>query len=282
MRKLTNLLFIVLSLCSCRQINKNASNQDSSTSQDKFSNIQTPNEIGNKENSENKKWFEPETLDTILNFSFRIQLTLKHTDSVFINEYFLDRKPLDSITKQFDNRHLEALAIEKYLLKTNNEFVKRDSKGLYVKLKDGIWKLLPHDEISDESDNTFEHFFKEFGYYSIRVQWGEGNGYKLVNYLDGTVTPIIGRPYFSPDGQYIISVNCDIEAGYSENGFQLFRIKNKQLQHLGEYKPDAWGPISAKWLDNNMVILKNQTVEVKNNDINYIDFYAEIKIKTGS
>lgn len=281
MQKLTTILFIFLFFCSFKQNNKNASNPDSLSSQNKLSIVRTTNKSDNKGNTENKRWFEPATLDTTLNFSFRTQLSLKHSYSIFINEYFLDNETLDSITKPFDNRHLEALAIEKYLLKTNSEFVKRDAKGLYVKLKNGNWKLLTLDQMSDEADNTFEHFFKEFGYYSIRVQWGEGNGYKLVNYIDGTVTPIFGRPYFSPDGLYIISVNFDIEAGYSENGFQLFRIKNRKIQHLGDFKPTLWGPISAKWLNNNMLILKNQTFNSNNGNIGLIDFYTEIRIKNG-
>jgi len=281
MQKLTTIFFISLLFYGFRQINMNESNHDALTSQNKISIVQTTNERGNIGNTENKRWFEPATLDTTLNFSFRTQLSLKHSDSVFINEYFLDNETLDSITKTFDNRYLEALAIEKHLLKTNSEFFKRDSKGLYVKLKNGDWKLLTLDQMSDEADNTFEHFFKEFGYYSIRVQWGEGNGYKLVNYVDGTVTPIFGRPYFSPNGLYIISVNFDIEAGYSENGFQLFRIKNGQLQHLGDFKPTSWGPISAKWLDNNMLILKNQTIDENNGNSHFIDFYSELRIKNG-
>jgi hypothetical protein len=280
MRKLKNILLAVLLFSGCEKVNKNLKNQDAMTTHDSLSINKPGNETHNKGATGSISLFDPVTLDTILNFSLNTQVVLKHSDSVYINEYFLDNKVLDSLSRQFDNRHLEALAIEAYLLKTNSEWAKRDSKGLHVKLKNGAWKLLPLDEMADEADNTFEYFFKEFGYYSIRVQWGEGNGYKLVNYTDGTITNISGRPYFSPDGRYIITVNFDIEAGYSENGFQLFRISNKGLQLLGAYHPDTWGPVSVKWLDNSNLILKNVTEEFGDDYAGYLDFYAELKIES--
>jgi hypothetical protein len=228
-----------------------------------------------------EKWFEPATLDTTLIFSDSVKLTLRHTDSILINEYYLDPKTIDSITKPHQNRHIEALEIEKYLFKTFSQFAKRDKNGLNIKLDNGEWKLLTLNPMADESDNTFEYYFKDFGYYSIRVQWGEGNGYKLVNQIDGSETNLFGRPYFSPNGQFVISINMDIEAGYSQNGFQLFKNENGKLKLLGYYEPEGWGPFSARWIDNNKLVLKNQTVEIKNDNMFYIDFYAEIKIKNG-
>jgi len=280
MQKLTNILFALLLFSGCERVNKNVENHDATTTHNSRSIIKSDNEIHSKGTVESIRLFEPATLDTILNFSFKTQVVLKHSDSVSINEYFLDNKILDSLSSQFDNRHLEALAIEAYLLKTNSEWAKRDSKGLYIKLKNGAWKLLPLDEMLDEADNTFEYFFKELGYYSIRVQWGEGNGYKLVNYTDGAITHISGRPYFSPDGRYVITVNFDIGAGYSENGFQLFKVTKKGLQLLGAYNPDTWGAVSVKWLDNSRLILRNVTEEIGDDYAGYLNFYAELKIRS--
>ncbi|MDH5474584.1 MAG: hypothetical protein OEX22_02720 [Cyclobacteriaceae bacterium] len=237
--------------------------------------------IGKEEEKDSvvEQWFEPMLLDTTLNFSNNVYLTLKHSDSIFYNEYFLDSKIIDSLTKPHNNRHIEALEIERYLLKTQSNHVKRDSSGLHVKLKHGDWRLLSLDPLADEADNTFEYYFSDIGFYSIRVQWGEGNGYKLINHIDGTETNLFGRPYFSPDGHYVISVNMDFEAGYSQNGFQLFRNENGKLKHLGNYEPSEWGPYSAKWIDNYRLILKNQTFDFKNVNIDYLDFYAELRIK---
>lgn len=228
-----------------------------------------------------ERWFEPSTLDTTFNLKDNIQLTIQLTDSIYIPEYFLDNKTLDSISNLYDNWHLRSLAIEKYLLDQNKNYTKRDTSGLVIKMKNGEWKLIPLDPMTDEVDNTFEHYFKEYGYYSVRTQWGEGNGYKLINDLTGEITNLFGRPYFSPNGQYIISVNADIEAGYSENGFQLYKNSNGELLHLGNYEPSSWGPMTAIWIDNNTIKTENVTTEIKDGLSDYLYFYGEIKIVNG-
>jgi hypothetical protein len=280
MKILTTILIIFL-LWSCGQDNKEQTdNIEIKTTQDIEESLQTDNKTISK-NSDVERWFEPTSLDTTFSFSDNTHLSLIHSDSIFIEEYFLDSKTIDSLTRPHDNRHIESLEIEKYLLRKFNKVAKRDTNGLYIKLKNEDWKLLSLDPMTDEADNTFEYYFKDFGFYSIRTQWGEGNGYKLVNSFDGHVTNLFGRPYFSPNGHYVISVNVDIEAGYSPNGFQLFKNENGKLTHLGNYEPSAWGPYSAKWTANDMLILRNQTVEFKNGTMDYIDFYAELKIKNG-
>lgn len=279
MKLLTTILTIFI-LWSCGQDRRQTGNAETTTRQEveKTAQIADTNET---KKSDIERWFEPTTLDTSFSFSDNMNLTLKHSDSIFIDEYFLDSKIIDSLTKPHNNRHIESLEIEKYLLNTFNDFAKRDTNGLHIRLKNGTWKLLTLDPMTDEADNTFEYYFKDFGFYSIRVQWGEGNGYKLVNHIDGKVTHLFGRPYFSPNGQFVISVNVDIEAGYSQNGFQLFKNENGKLKHLGNYEPSAWGPYSAKWTDNDRLILRNQTVEFKNDNMDYIDFYAELIIENG-
>lgn len=280
MKHLTTIITILIWGGCGQNQNAQTNNSDSTTNYKTENTLQTSNKT-DKKDSNYEKWFEPTALDTTLIFLDNLQLTLKHTDSIFINEYYLNSKIIDSLTKPHDNRHIEALEIEKYLLKTYNNFAKRDTNGLYIKLQNGNWKLLTLDSMTDETDNTFEYYFENFGFYSIRVQWGEGNGYKLVNKLDGTETNLFGRPYFSPNGQLIISVNADIEAGYSSNGFQLFKNENGKLELLGNYQPSTWGPYIAKWTDNDKLVLKNQTLEFKDGDMNYTDFFLEIKIKNG-
>ncbi|MTI29274.1 hypothetical protein E1171_00445 [Cytophagales bacterium RKSG123] len=173
---------------------------------------------------------------------------------------------------------------------TNGEFVRKDENGVSLKMQNGNWKPITLDENKDEAGNTFEYYFKDFGFYSVRTQWGEGNGYKLINDSSGKITDLIGRPYFSPNGTFILAVNFDIEAGYSWNGFELFRNDNGQLKKLGIYEPDKWGPYAVKWIDNNRLILKNQTfdfilknqtLKFRNSDMPYMDFYGELEIKYG-
>lgn len=94
-----------------------------------------------------------------------------------------------------------------------------EPSSLDLKWKNGNWLRVPVDTLVDEVGNSFEHYLKEYGYYSIRTQWFEGNSFKLVNDVSGEITNLFGRPYFSPNGNFVISINLDLEAQYSANGF---------------------------------------------------------------
>jgi hypothetical protein len=269
---------LIIIVSSCGQVDEKKQTEVISEKEDKAQIQINPNKAKEKKI---ERWFEPSTLDTIFDLENNISLTLKQADSINITEYFLDNKIIDSLIKPFDNRHLEALEIEKYILKTNSDVARKDSLGLSLKLKDGSWKLLALDPMTDEADNTFEYNFTDFDFYSVRVQWGEGNGYKLISALNGEETNLFGRPYFSKNGQYVISVNVDIEAGYSENGFQLFKNNKGKLVKVFSYTPNGWGPFSIKWTDQNTLIMKNETVEFENGEMKYIEFYSELKITNG-
>lgn len=234
-----------------------------------------------KEINKNEKWVESTKIDTTLIFKNAHIVNLKNTDSILISEYYLKNKIIDSLTSKYNNSHQKALEIEKHLLKENEKFVKKDSFGLHLKMKNGNWKLIDLKINSDESDNTFEYYFQEFGFYSVRTQWSEGNGYKLINDTDGKVTDLFGRPYFSINGNFLVSVNADIDAGYSRNGFQLFKNKNGEIENLGSYEPNGWGFISAKWIDSNNVIFRNETFGIKNGIMDYVYYYTKMEIKNG-
>ena len=269
---------LIILVSSCGQVNKKSQTE---IGPEKSDTIQTPVEsIGTKELKQ-ERWFEPSTLDTLFKLTANIQLTIKLTDSIYIQEYILDNKTLDSISSLYDNWHLRSLAIENYSLEKNKNYIKSDTTGLSIKMRSGKWKLITLDPTKDEVDTTFEYYFKEYGFYSVRTQWGEGSGYKLINDMTGEITNLFGRPYFSPNGKYIVSVNADIEAGYSENGFQLFQNRKGELLHLSNYEPSTWGPMKAIWMDSNTVVTKNVTMEIKNGISDYLYFYSSMRIEHG-
>ena len=217
--------------------------------------------------------------DTSFYFSDQHLITLKITDSVRMEEYFLDAHTMDSLTEGHTNRYMEALEIEKHLLKTNSGRVRKDSNGLHLKMQNGDWMLVTVDSLTDEVFNTFEFYFRDPGFYSVRTQWYEGNGYKLICDRTGKITNLFGRPYFSPNGIYMIAVNADVDAGFSNNGFQLFRISNGYPEMLGFYEPESWGPYMVKWIDDHRLVMKNETVVSDEETMSYLDFYGELTIR---
>ncbi|MBX2841477.1 MAG: hypothetical protein KTR26_06875 [Flammeovirgaceae bacterium] len=165
-----------------------------------------------------KRLVEPASIDTILRFKDKT-IQLKPSKSSDFDPYHLSNELINFLTQDINNVYRKSLAIEGYQLKKFGTRVKRENNELFIKLDDGNWFQLQNNPDSDENAHSFEYYFDDFGFYSIRVQWGEGNGYKLVNSKTGAITNIIGRPFFSPDGTSIIALGNDIEAGYSDNGF---------------------------------------------------------------
>lgn len=222
---------------------------------------------------------EPSTIDTTMALP-AIRIKLSPTEERVIEPYILPAALIDSLTKGIRNTHRHSRAIEAYQIKQLGGRVKRTDEGLSLKLNDGSWLPVNVDPRTDEADNVFEYYFEKFGFYSLRVQWGEGNGYKLVNAETGDITHLIGRPFFSPDGSKLIALGNDIEAEYSPNGFELMENVAREIKSLGRYNPKTWGCERAIWLTDNKLILQNQSLESKPaNGWGYFTFYTRMELK---
>ena len=94
-------------------------------------------------------------------------------------------------------------------------------------LKNGEKLTLSPDPLTEEDGYTFEKLFLNGLYQFYRVQWYEGNNYALVNLKTGKITKTYGRVYINSTNTFLVSINDDIEAGYSANGIQLFFIDSE-------------------------------------------------------
>ncbi len=208
----------------------------------------------------------------------RFLIEIDQTDSIQIAIPYKDKTKRDSITKKYSNWHERARSLEKYLLKIENPGIVRGTDDLIeIKLLDGRKiKLIPDNSL-DETDFTFESYFRKLELILFRVQWSEGNNYLLVNKRTGKRTYVIGRLFFSPDNKFAMAINCDLIAQYSSNGFQLFEVVNRELKEIWEYDPKFWAPVELKWLDNLTLISRNEKLDTINRKIK-TDF-IRIKIK---
>ncbi|MCE7996383.1 MAG: hypothetical protein HEP71_30675 [Roseivirga sp.] len=228
--------------------------------------------------AQDRRMVEPSSIDTTMVLP-GITLRLSPAEAQSMESYLLPTALIDSLTKGIQNTHRYSRAIEQYQMKQFGNRMQRTQKGLSLKLNNGSWQLIEVDPQTDEMDNVFEHYFEEFGYYSLRVQWGEGNGYKLVNAETGAITHLIGRPFFSPDGSRLIALGNDIEAEYSPNGFELMENVDGKISSLGRYNPGSWGCMSALWLTNNSLVLHNQSLESKpDSGWGYFSFYTGLEL----
>ena len=207
----------------------------------------------------------------------RFNVSASPTDSFNISKP-KDQAKRDSIADKYSNWHQRARALEKYLLNKENPGITRDKDDLVeIKLLNGQTIKLTPDSNNDESDFTFENHFKQQKLLLFRVQWGEGNNYAIIDFTNGKKTYLIGRPFFSPDKKYMIAINCDIEAQYSSNGFELFEFANRELKKIWRYDPTIWGPVDLKWIDNSTMASKNQTIDTVDGKMR--STYTKIKVK---
>ncbi len=273
-----NVWLIFILLASCGQNRDNTSNltTEENLRQDSKQNQTTLHKgIPSKRNY---RYFEPTSIDTILDFSEDLSLQLKYSDSTTIQPYYKDQNIIDSLAKSYGNFYERAQAIENYRLQRCGDQVKRSGDTIFTRLINGTWaSIMPNPE-TIEAGNTFEYYFKDEGFYLIRTQWSEGSEYKLINHLVGRITPIWGIPYFSPDSRYMISVNGDIDAGYTPNGFQIFKLNNSRLKLMGSFEPVLWEPGAAEWTDKQTMKIRCRTTEIKKDLIHDKFFYVGLHI----
>lgn len=210
-------------------------------------------------------------------FDKRYTVDISPTDSIQVGTIYKDQAKRDSIRHKYSNWHDRSRALEKYLLQIDNPGITRDKDGFVnVRLLNGeTIKLIP-DNNKEETDFLFEQHFKIQKLLVFRVQWYEGDNYAIIDLTNGKKTYMFGRPFFSPDNKLLISINCDLEAEYSDNGFQLFEFTGRELKKIWEFKPTLWGPIDIKWLDNQTAISRIQRIDTVT--LNYNFEYKKIRV----
>lgn len=265
-------------------ISCSTSGLESYTQLDDENSLDTKSEKLNTKKSKSKKRVSEEYLiklsqfDTLIEFDTDLIFDIKLTEPEDFEEYYLPKNIIDSFFTTFGNPYEEALAIEELKISGYPNQVYKDSLGLHLLLNNGKWKTLIANPDIEEFDHTLEYVFNQIPYYSVRVQWDEGNGYKLINQNSGKIFNLYGRPYPSPNKKYIATVSSDINAGFSFNGIQLFRINEDHLELIASYEPKKWGPVSLTWKNDEEIILKNETVDWDNLATDYLNFYSLLKI----
>lgn len=207
----------------------------------------------------------------------------KQTDSIPYKPLYSDWLVRDSLMQNYGegNRHMEALAVESYLLwQEKNSFLARQiyNNGQWnIQLLNGKNFELKIPKYSDVADYAFEYYYKDLNLIIFREQWSEGNAYLIVNRNSGEAIRTIGPPIFSPDGNFFLAINDDIEAGYSPNGIQLYKIEGNKITLLLEYIMDL-APSRANWVSDSTFQLEVYSVNwEKNVSREYLHYLVSIR-----
>lgn len=205
-----------------------------------------------------------EVVDTLLSISDTVlqtqnyRLSFQKVDSIFIPALYDDQQAREEILSSHGNTFDASKDLEKYLSKSQGEYFQRAGERLQLTLRSGkTLSLIDHPQEGDEAEYfTYENYFPKTDAYLIRIQWYEGNGYLLVNRNNGSKKEVIGQVYPSPSGAELLSINEDMEAGFTTNGFEwLGKQKDSFVSRLTIIAGN-WAPVSVKWLTDRDLILK--------------------------
>lgn len=201
----------------------------------------------------------PAQLDTLL--ADKYILNFVNADSFPQTDIFGDLAFRNQLTDTIPNFYDRSLRIQNYLLdKFGEYFMTTDSSLILILANEQTMTFPIWDDIKGVG-YTFGHYFETINYYLIRVQFVEGNCWMLVNRDNGYKTYISGLPYLSPDNKKILTINTDLEAGYSFNGIELYSVLRDSLQ-TEFIKETNWGPVDLKWINDNQVYLKRLQLDL--------------------
>jgi len=164
-------------------------------------------------------------------------------------------KDLNSLCKDIRNSYECAQVIEKHQLAIYGDLVKRVDGQLILKIDNNV-DLVIEDIKSDWDDcklHSFRDYFEDINSYIVEIQYWEGGAYYLINKSLGTKIVIPGLIAVSPDKKRFVSYNIDIEAAYSPNGFEIYRLGDNSFSKEFEFFLDDWGPSNALWINNNQI-----------------------------
>lgn len=141
--------------------------------------------------------------------------------------------------------------------------IQRDSNSVKrindtLKLLTDIGEILVVNNPSDNDDfckYEYLYFESRLNKYVIAGSYWESSDYLLIDKLTGTKSKYIGLPSVSPNRKYILTGNCDLVAGFTYNGIELYK-KSTSIELIGSRELNSWGPLNLKWINDSTIFAK--------------------------
>lgn len=84
----------------------------------------------------------------------------------------------------------------------------------------------------------------------ISVSYYEGGAVQWVHATTGQVLSLASAPVFAADSQHFAIANADLEAGYTDNVFAIYRVTEAGAEEVfRESGGDEYGAAEPRWLD---------------------------------
>jgi len=220
-------------------------------------------------------------------------LSIHPADSSSFSSPYPNPEVRDSIDAQYESHFETARAIEQHMLEEQTIYfldpIRRSdprwaehSKRWEIALVNGDTTWTDPNPL----DMQFAHFMFEYFYAThqlilFRVLHGKQVGFALVSRESGRIYRAFGPPVFSPSDQWVATFHDDSMAGWSPNGLQVFRIREKRIEKVIEYDMGrrAPGPTGLQWVDDESFRLEMHYEDVGREGLvnKYSHFEIDIK-----
>jgi hypothetical protein len=146
--------------------------------------------------------------------------------------------------------------------------VSRRGDSLLLKLEDGRTEVLTtsHSDGDDAADYRFLDYIPALKAYLVYVVGYEYYHCMLVHAATGAKINTVSIPQLSPDKRSFICSNSDLVAGFTTNGFELFRVSGDNIMLAQERQPESWGPVMIKWKDAKSFVAHLQERDAQMNE----------------
>jgi hypothetical protein len=174
-----------------------------------------------------------------------------------------------------------ATRFESLLLRKYNNLFKRNKQGLAIKIGSGKTVFIPD---QNKSLDVVE-YNSQTKYAIVRVQFGEGNTWRVISLKDGSIAEISGYPLFSPDAQFFVATQVDLVAGYSLNVLRIYKVTDGAPKLVWDANCDKenWGPSAPMWKSTSSFTFKRiaHRRPVPGNRFNYEEALMKVEITNG-
>lgn len=183
-------------------------------------------------------------------------------DTFLISHYRFYIQPASAA--EYNNTYIRAFeGPEEEHLKQDAVKVRRQGHKLFFKCENGKEAVLEN-RLTDGEDHveyTYLGQLSDKSYYVISANFYEWYNYFLINEVNGDTTWLRGLPILSPNGKMILSGNADLIAGFTDNGYELYRITNDGLMLLGTRELLTWGPEATYWKNDSELMVRRIVID---------------------
>lgn len=187
---------------------------------------------------------------------------------------------LDSIDfKEFQSIKADSYQDNEKEVINDSSVHRTDSLTLTFQLKNGKTLNLKNDT-SESNFITYNYIetMPDINAWFLRETYYEGGGYLLIDRQTGEKTEIYGRPCLSKNKLWFFTYSFDIEAGFIDNGIQLFNVENGKPRHVWTKEITSWGPSIVKWSSDSCVYIEKSQIVPNNTDSGLTLSYKKMKI----